>query len=253
MPFTISHAAAAIPFRRTRLVMSALIVGCMAPDFEYFLHGRLIGRLSHNLQGAFEFCLPASLIVLVVFHWLLKRPVLALMPSGIQRRVVLGPFSMWPLRRFLMICLSILVGVATHLFWDSFTHNGRWAVEHLPWLQQTTHVLGRDMANYKIAQNISTLLGLVLLFLWFMHWYRTQPEHELPVYSLSSATKFIIITVMLAIASALGLARALTILGARPFSAVFIGNAVVAFVSTAFLELLIFSLVLRLRMNTATE
>jgi hypothetical protein len=249
MPFTISHAAAAIPFRRTRLVISALIIGCMAPDFEYFLHGRMIGRLSHNYRGAFEFCLPATLLLLLLFHWLLKRPVAALLPTSVQRRIVFEPFSFWPLARFLVICLSILIGVATHLFWDSFTHNGRWAVERLPWLQQTTHILGRDMANYKVAQNISTLLGLVLLLVWFRYWYRNQPEHDLPVYSLSSGSKFVIITGMIAVASALGLARALAILGQRPISAVFVGNVVVAFVSIAFLEILLFSLALRFRMK----
>src|SRR5690242_6024991 len=100
MPFTISHAAAASPFRRTRLVLSALIVGTMAPDFEYFMHGRIIGRLSHNLQGAFEFCLPASLIVLAVFHWILKRPVVALLPNSVQRCIVFRDFDFWPLSRF---------------------------------------------------------------------------------------------------------------------------------------------------------
>ena len=133
MPFTISHAAAAIPFRRTRLVLSALIVGTMAPDFEYFMHGRIIGRLSHNLQGAFEFCLPASLIVLAVFHWILKRPVVALLPNSVQRRIVFRDFDFWPLSRFLLICASILIGIATHLVWDNFTHSGRWAVEQIVW------------------------------------------------------------------------------------------------------------------------
>jgi hypothetical protein len=37
MPFTLSHAAAALLFRRTRLVLSAVVVGCCAPDFVYFL------------------------------------------------------------------------------------------------------------------------------------------------------------------------------------------------------------------------
>ena len=37
MPFTLSHAAAALPFRRTRLIKSALVIGCFAPDFEYFI------------------------------------------------------------------------------------------------------------------------------------------------------------------------------------------------------------------------
>ncbi len=249
MPFTISHAAAAIPFRRTRLVLSALIVGTMAPDFEYFMHGRLIGRLSHNLQGAFEFCLPASLIVLAVFHWVLKRPVVALLPRSVQQRIVFEEFDFWPLSRLLLVCASILIGIATHLAWDNFTHSGRWAVEHIAWFQRTTTFFGYSMVNYKVAQNVSTLLGLVLLAAWFTHWHRTQPAHDLPVYSLSSRAKFLIVTGIVAIATALGLARALILLGSKPISAVFVGNLVVATVSTALLELLIFSLAIRARLN----
>ena len=38
MAFTVSHAVIALPFRRSRrLVFSALVVGSMAPDFEYYL------------------------------------------------------------------------------------------------------------------------------------------------------------------------------------------------------------------------
>src|SRR5579871_128427 len=36
VPFTVSHAAAALPFRRARLVTSALVVGTMAPDSSTF-------------------------------------------------------------------------------------------------------------------------------------------------------------------------------------------------------------------------
>jgi hypothetical protein len=252
MPFTISHAAAAIPFRRTRLVLSALVVGTMSPDFEYFMHGRLIGRLSHNLQGAFEFCLPVSLIVLALFHWIVKRPVVALLPRTVQQRVVFSEFHFWPLSRLLLIAFSILIGIATHLAWDNFTHSGRWAVEHIAWFQQTTTFFGYSMVNYKVAQNVSTLLGLILIAAWFAHWYRTQPPHDLPVYSLSSTAKFVIVTAIVAIATALGLARALILLGSKPISAVFIGNAVVATVSTALLELLIFSLLIRRRVTEHT-
>ena len=249
MPFTISHAAAAIPFRRTRLVMSALIVGCMAPDFEYFLHGRMIGRLSHNFRGAFEFCLPATLVVLAVFHWLLKKPVVSLLPSAVQRRIVFGDFRFLPLGRLVLISFSALIGIFTHLFWDSFTHSGRWAVDHIAWFQRSTIVLGHSMVNYKVAQNVSTMLGLVLLAVWFVHWYRSTPEHDLPVYSLSSAAKFVLVTAMLAIASALGLARAFAILGNRPITIVFVANLVVATVSTGVLELIVFSLVMRRRVE----
>src|SRR5512133_2984557 len=142
MPFTISHAAAALPFRRTRLVFSAIVVGCMAPDFEYFLHARIISRVSHTLAGAFEFSLPAALVVLSLFFWVMERPLLVLMPSSIQRRVVLKPFTLLPWKRFFLIIASLMVGIASHLIWDSFTHPGMWAVDHFHWFHKSQRVLG---------------------------------------------------------------------------------------------------------------
>lgn len=249
MPFTISHAAAAVPFRRTKLVLSALVIGSMAPDFEYFLHAGMYGRESHNLRGAFEFALPATLIVLAVFHVLLKRPIVALLPRAVQERVVIGEFRFWPLHRFLLIIASALVGIATHLFWDSFTHTGQWAVEHFAWFHERTTVLGRTMPNYKFAQHGSTLLGLGVLAIWLLHWYRTQPKHELPVYTLSPSAKVISVVAMVAIATVLGYFRAYALAGPAEFSGDFVANAIVAFVSISCLELLLFSIALRFRMQ----
>lgn len=249
MPFTISHAAAAIPFRRTRLVFSALIVGSMAPDFEYFLHAGMYGREAHNLQGAFAFALPATLIVLVVFHTLLKRPIVALLPRTVQERIVLEEFSFWPVKRLLLVAVSGLVGIALHLLWDSFTHEDGIVVEHFAWFHEKTVVLGRVMSNYKVAQNASTLLGLALLALWFLHWYRTQPRHALPVATFSPPTKVVSILGMISVAALLADVRAHQLAGPATFGGSFIGNIVVAFVSIFCLELLLFAIAMRSRID----
>jgi hypothetical protein len=67
MPFTLSHPAAAIPFLRTRLVPSALVIGCMVPDFEYFLRFAPEGGFGHSLPGVFVFDLPVAFIALWLF------------------------------------------------------------------------------------------------------------------------------------------------------------------------------------------
>ncbi|HEX6878729.1 MAG TPA: DUF4184 family protein [Terriglobales bacterium] len=250
MPFTISHAAAAVPFQRTRLVLSAIIVGSMAPDFEYFIHGRMTSRWSHTLPGVFEFSLPAALIVLAAFHYILKRPVVALLPTAVQRRITLGEFSFWPLPRFLLITASALVGVATHLLWDSFTHPGAWAVEHISWFHETTVVLGRPLTNYKLSQHGSTLLGLGILFAWFLWWFRsTESRREVrPVFSAWSKSGIVIAIIV--IAAVLGIFRALNVIGPHPFSVGFVANAVVMFVSVTMLEMVIFSLAVRHRVSS---
>lgn len=55
LPLTFAHPAAVLPFsRKSKYIhFSALVLGSMAPDFEYFLRGRPIGRLVIHLQGSF--------------------------------------------------------------------------------------------------------------------------------------------------------------------------------------------------------
>ena len=124
MPFTLAHGAAALPFRRSRLIPSALLIGTFAPDFEYFLRFSAHDRFGHTLFGSFVLTLPLALVVLWLFHNFAKVPVIRLLPNQLQMRLAnhLGKFRFGGWRRFALIVASVLVGIATHLLWDSFTH-----------------------------------------------------------------------------------------------------------------------------------
>src|ERR1700756_2931186 len=87
MPFTVSHAAAVLPFRRLNLVWSAFIIGSMAPDFPYIIGSTHYRGLGHRWPGVVLFPLPASLAALWLFHNVVKRPVIDLMPAGMQMRL----------------------------------------------------------------------------------------------------------------------------------------------------------------------
>ncbi|AIK36171.1 hypothetical protein BG07_3819 [Bacillus pseudomycoides] len=52
MPFTFAHPAAVIPFcKKQRYVsVTALVLGSMVPDFEYFLHFRPYGVIGHTFR-----------------------------------------------------------------------------------------------------------------------------------------------------------------------------------------------------------
>src|SRR5271165_5815984 len=105
VPFTLSHAAAALPFRRARLVPSALVIGTFAPDLEYFI--RLVpgGGWGHTIAGAFGMDLPLGLVCLWLFHRWVKIPLAYLLPDSVRGRLtpLLAPFHFGPLRRFLHI------------------------------------------------------------------------------------------------------------------------------------------------------
>ncbi|MGA7244662.1 MAG: DUF4184 family protein [Terracidiphilus sp.] len=184
MPFTLSHAAAALPFRRTRLIMSALVIGCFAPDFEYFIPFAHHGSFGHSLPGIFVLDLPFSLIVLWLFHGYAKEPLAACLPASARARLQLGPrtLSVNSPSRFAMIVISVLVGIATHILWDSFTHSGNWVSRHLPFLSINVSLpLFGPRPWYAILQYISSALGIVILLLWGIHWYRyAAPVHSKP-------------------------------------------------------------------------
>ncbi|HET7456508.1 MAG TPA: DUF4184 family protein, partial [Gemmatimonadaceae bacterium] len=79
MPFTLSHPAAAGALhplvRRGWLPLSALVVGTMAPDFEYLIHLRPLALWGHSAVGLFAFCLPAGLAVLAAWELVVRDPV----------------------------------------------------------------------------------------------------------------------------------------------------------------------------------
>lgn len=182
MPFTPAHPAAILPVRK-RLVLSALVIGAMAPDFHYFMGLGPHGKVSHTFAGAFYFCVPVGLAALWLFHKLLKLPLISLSPEWHQARLArfAVPFRFGPARRFVVIVGSLLVGIFSHLLWDSFTHGGGWMVRHIPALRT---VVFPEMAGgrplYNLLQHGCTLLGLLALAVAYYRWARTQPPQPVP-------------------------------------------------------------------------
>ncbi|MEU6662817.1 DUF4184 family protein [Streptomyces sp. NPDC046821] len=98
MPFTISHAAAVLPFVRRdgsgrgRLVPSLLVAGSFAPDITYFAASAVpgameFGDVTHSFPGVFtaDVVITAALVGL----WrLLREPVIALLPGRVRGRVL---------------------------------------------------------------------------------------------------------------------------------------------------------------------
>jgi Domain of unknown function (DUF4184) len=87
MPFTLAHVAAALPLRRFNLVWSAFVVGSVAPDFPYIVGTTDYRSLGHQFPAVIECTLPASIFALWLFHTAIKRPVVTLLPSGMQQRL----------------------------------------------------------------------------------------------------------------------------------------------------------------------
>ncbi|HVM92123.1 MAG TPA: DUF4184 family protein [Terriglobales bacterium] len=175
MPFTPAHAAAAFPFRRTGLIWSALVIGTMAPDIEYFLRLAPGQPYGHTPPGIFLVSLPLGLITLWLFHSFVKAPFVELLPRELECRLVpyMRKFQFGGASRFALIAASVLIGIFTHIAWDSFTHKNSPLVHAWPPLRYPVNLgpLGA-CPLYKLLQYGSSVFGLAVLAVAIVAWYR---------------------------------------------------------------------------------
>lgn len=246
MPFTVSHAAAFLPFRKLNLVWSAFLVGSMAPDFPYMIGNIRYRNLGHHFPGLVYFTVPAGLLVLWLFHNVIKRPVIELLPSGMQAklRAHAGEFRFGGPGRFLAILASLLFGIATHIVWDLFTHAFTWPWRHIRWLHQRVSLpLVGSVPGFAALQYASSIFGLLALAIWVWLWYRNAPPLEEPATPVS---RFPLALIMFAVAGVVGLCRAALVVG-RPVNRgtadVFLLVFGVTALALAFWELLLYCVV----------
>jgi Domain of unknown function (DUF4184) len=181
MPFTFAHPAAVLPLRRFcqgRLVWSAVVIGTIAPDLEYFIRLTPRARLTASLPVGLVWDLVGGLLLFMLFHGLVKKPATLLLPARHLRAIwpIVVEKSRLTVGRGLAIGASLLVGAGTHRLWDSFTHRDGWAVQQIAALRGLLFELGRyQITTFKFLQHGSTLVGFVAIGLVYLHWLRRQP------------------------------------------------------------------------------
>ncbi|AHM61870.1 hypothetical protein D770_18090 [Flammeovirgaceae bacterium 311] len=128
MPFTLAHPAGALPLKWIKkgwFSTTGLVVGSMAPDYEYFLKKYPSPSLGETLWGALLFDLPLALIVALVFHLLVKRPLIRNLPQPYDLRLsgyAQNSFLAYLGKHWLVFITSMILGIATHFLLDWVTH-----------------------------------------------------------------------------------------------------------------------------------
>lgn len=168
MPFTFSHPAIVLPLNRLNanwISLTSLVIGSITPDFEYFIRMRVLSIYSHTWAGLFWFDLPLGLLLLVIYNRLIKNKVIDRLPlyfnerlSGFknERPAYLGA-------NFIVVIFCLLIGAASHIFWDSFTHPTGYFVKHSHLLSHKIIIEHFHVPVYSILQQLSSIAGALII------------------------------------------------------------------------------------------
>ena len=173
MPFTPSHIAAVLPFARTPLQPAALALGAMVPDLFYYVPLDVPRGLTHSWLGVVTIDLAAALVLFFLWEFVFRAPVIDFGPLWLRRRMSTRyrmPQTLKALGIFAaLLAGAALLGSATHVVWDSLTHAGP-VVDAL-----------RLNGVYRVAQHVSTVVGLLALGVFTLFWCRrTEPRDSAP-------------------------------------------------------------------------
>ena len=184
MPFTISHAAAVLPFSRPLArwrLLSATVIGSMVADFGWFMPWRPARFETHSALSLLTFALPVGLATFWVFQRLLKAPLMELLPNAayLRWRSFAAPADYASPLQWLLAACGVLAGAVTHLVWDAFTHEGARGVRMLPVLDESMVQVGRHhLMGARLMQDASSLLGLIVVLAIVLYGLRGAGRRE---------------------------------------------------------------------------
>ncbi len=169
MPFTLAHPAAVLPLRHLRGLRTApLVIGAMVPDTPYYLPAtHHLALYTHGLAGTVLIDLPLGMVLLAC-ALILREPLTALFSARARWLCLkaLEPFRHGA-REWLLAPVAVLLGVWTHVLWDSFTHGDGWIVRQVPALQQFLTIGGYRIEVCRVLQYLSSVVGLAILLWWY--------------------------------------------------------------------------------------
>jgi hypothetical protein len=211
---TLAHPVVAVPLRRPlgRLgVLAALVIGSVTPDVTLFFPIPVDRNTAHSAPALLWFCLPVGVLGYLLYDYVLDRPLRALMPEGLRRRLARTGREARPPVWSPAVLVSLLAGAATHSAWDAFTHGGAAGLaEWVPVLETRLSLGGYRIFVFTVLQHLSSVIGSCVLTVWIWIWYRRAPQTDPPAGGVRPRARRILlaaIAVAVILAAAAGATR----------------------------------------------
>lgn len=162
MPFTFSHPAIVVPLtflNKNKFSVTALTIGSITPDFEYFINFKQQSNYSHTWLGIFWFDLPISIILFYLFNKLVKDELIDSLPDFLNCRF--SRFKnlkriIFTKERYLIVVTSLIIGITSHLFWDKLLHRSVRLVDepedYYPVFWDANSIVGAAVIAYMVLK-----------------------------------------------------------------------------------------------------
>jgi hypothetical protein len=167
VPLAPAHPAVVLPLQRLGLPLSALVVGAVAPDAPVYLPVGVSYRATHS-GGGLAVDVVIGLAVLGLWVALLRDAVVDLTPALRRRLPARAPLGR---RAWLLAPPALAIGSATHVLWDSCTHDWGFVVQGSGLLREDYGPL----PLYRWLQHVSTVAGSAVVAALGVSRLRTRP------------------------------------------------------------------------------
>ncbi len=185
MPFTPAHPALVLPFLKIkpeRISASALVIGSLSPDFEYFFKMSVSGEHGHTILGILYFDIPVTILLMFLFHLVVKGNLIANLPAFLQSRfqpLLHLDFKEHFRKYYWVVIISAGAGACSHIFWDAFTHNDGFFAQRIALYRYI--VIPFEGVRYPLfygLQQISTYVGSAIVIAYI---YLLKPEQNIKI------------------------------------------------------------------------
>jgi len=172
MPFTASHPAAvllgAAGLARWGLPVPALVIGSIAPDLFMVLPVPEVVHFAHTPWGLVTADVAIGVAAFAAWQAFFGPALIAIAPKTWRARLpdtLTLQFGWW------RVVAAVLLGAATHLVWDSFTHDWMWGPQHIAWLAERHG----SLLGWQWVQKASDVAGLAVVAAWVAARWRGAP------------------------------------------------------------------------------
>jgi hypothetical protein len=162
VPFTFSHPAIVLPLTvadKRRYSVTAITIGSITPDFEYFFRFQQQSTYSHTWLGVFWYDLPIAVVLFFLFNKIVKDELIDSLPVYLNKRFERFKHMKritYTQQKYLIVLTSLLIGIASHLLWDKVTHRtgrlGDEQMEFYTFLWDANSVVGALIIAFLISR-----------------------------------------------------------------------------------------------------